>query len=394
MDRKIALQLRNQEPWRETANLAGFDGIVERRIAAKEMTCASYTVCIDGEVVCQNALGLADIAAGRPLVANAVMRLASMTKPVTGVAVMRARELGLLDLDDEISRYIPAFAHMRVAEFDGDGNVVGSHPAETPITIRMLLNHSSGLGAGKVKCRAISEAGEGSTLASVVPRYAETPLDFEPLSATGYANLPFDIACRIVEVVSDMEYEQFIRKHILNPLGMADTTYAPSPEQLSRLATMYFCKGGEPVPASREEATHYPNVPVTFKAGGTRLFSTLPDYTRFAAMLCGGGAWRGIRILQPDSVRLMATPSLPAGLQGECEIWGLSMRVIRRQNWPGQPLPAGCFGWSGAFETHFFIDPALHLSAVLFKNIAGGFGAGAPTSREFEREVVSAFPRD
>ena len=168
-------------------NLVGFDEFVERRIAAKEMTCASYTVCIDGEVVCQNALGLADISADRPLGEDTVMRLASMTKPVTGVAVMRARELGLLDLDDEVSRFIPAFAHMRVAEFDGDGNVVGSHPAATPITIRMLLNHSSGLGAGKVKCRAISEAGEGSTLASIVPHYAETPLDFEPLSATGYA---------------------------------------------------------------------------------------------------------------------------------------------------------------------------------------------------------------
>ncbi|MBQ6248120.1 MAG: hypothetical protein IJK04_14710 [Kiritimatiellae bacterium] len=114
---------------------------------------------------------------------------------------------------------------------------------------------------------------------------------------------------------------------------------------------------GEPVAASYEEATHYPHAPVSFKAGGTRLFSTLPDYTRFAAMLCGEETWRGIRILQPESVRLMATPSLPDRLQGEYETWGLSMRVIRRQNWPGQPLPAGCFGWSGAFETHFSSTP-------------------------------------
>ena len=371
--------------------LTGFDRVIERHIAANEMTCASYTVCIDGEVVRQNALGLADRTTGRPLREDAVMRLASMTKPVTGVAVMRARELGLLDLDDEVSRYLPEFAHLRVAEFDGEGKIVGSHPATTPLTIKMLLNHSSGLGAGKVKCRALDEAGPGATLASIVPQYAEQPLDFEPLSATGYANLPFDTACRIIEIVSGMEYEQFIRKHILGPLGMTDTTYAPSDAQLSRLATMYFCKGGEPVAASYEEATHYPHAPVSFKAGGTRLFSTLPDYTRFAAMLCGEGTWRGIRILQPESVRLMATPSLPDRLQGEYETWGLSMRVIRRQNWPGQPLPAGCFGWSGAFETHFFIDPALHLSAVLFKNIAGGFGSGAPTSREFEREVVAEF---
>lgn len=371
--------------------LERFDRILERHISAREMTCASYTVSVDGEVVLKNVLGLADIAAGRPLREDAVMRIASMTKPVTCAAVLRARELGLLDLDDEVARYIPEFAHLRVADFDSEGKLAGTHPAATPLTIRMLLDHSSGLRTAKVGCSAIKDAGPGATLSSLVPLYASHPLEFEPRSAAAYSTLPFDVACRIVEIVSGMEYEKFIRKHILDPLGMADTTYAPSDEQLSRLAVMYFCKGGEPVPASYEEATHYPNVPVSFKAGGTRLFSTLADYTRFAAMLCGDGAWRGIRVLQPESVRLMSTPSLPRRLWGETETWGLSIRIIHRQDWPEQPLPAGCFGWSGAFETHFFIDPSLHLSAVMFKNIAGGFGSGSPTAREFEREVVAEF---
>ncbi len=371
--------------------LSGFDRILNDHIAAREMTCASYTVSLDGEIVCENALGLADVAAGRPLDRNAVMRLASMTKPVTGAAVMLAREMGLLSLDDEVSRYLPGFARMRVAEFDGEGRVVGSHPAETPITVKMLLNHSSGLGMGRVPCPALAEAGPEATLASVVPLYAEQLLDFEPGSAAAYsATQSFDVACRIVEMVTDTEYERFLRERIFDPLGMRDTTYAPSEEQLSRLAVMYFCSGGDPVPAKPTDLI-LSNVPVTFRAGGTQLYSTLPDYTRFAAMLCGGGSWRGVRVLAPESVRLMAAPSLPPALQGGCETWGLSVRVIRRQSWPDQPLLPGAFGWSGAYETHFFADPERRLSAVLFKNVAGGLGSGAVTSREFEREVVSAF---
>lgn len=372
--------------------LESFDRIVEKGIAAREMTCASYTVSVDGEVVCGNALGLADIAASRPLKESDLMRIASMTKPLTCAAVLRARELGLLGLDDEVSRYLPGFAHTRTAEFDAEERMTVSHPTETPITVRMLLNHSSGLNSRLIPCRALVEAGPDATLASIVPRYAEHPLQFEPGTKAAYGNLGFDVACRIVEIVSGMEYEQFLRKHILDPLGMADTTYAPNDEQRSRLATMYFCKGGDPVPAQHKDMM-LPHISSTFKAGGMRIFSTLTDYTRFAAMLCCGGIWRGTRVLEPESVRLMATQSLPPALWGESESWGLSVRVIHRQSWPEQPLPPGSFGWSGSYETHFFIIPEQRISAVLFKNIAGGLGAGSLTARDFEREVVSEFIR-
>ncbi len=373
------------------SGLKAFDDILLGHMEKKEMAGASYVVARGGETIFENCVGFSDIAAGKKLEFDTIMRLASMTKPLTGAAVMKARELGLLGLGDPVSKYIPEFSSLSVAEFDAGGNITGTHPTDSEIYIRDLLNHTSGIGMSAATQKIFGSAFPGITLADLVPKYASVPLDFEPRTASAYsATMSFDIACRIVEIVSGMEYEAFLKKHILAPLGMCDTAYALSPLQEKRLAVMYHCENGKIVP-SRPDQLILSNVTPTFKAGGTQLFSTILDYSRFAAMLCGGGEYGGARILSPESVKLMASSSLPEALRGKGrEEWGLSVRVITRKEPPDQALNPGAFGWSGAYETHFFIDPGLSLYAVLFKNVTSGLGAGAVTSREFEREVMNA----
>ena len=354
------------------------------------MAGASYAVVINGETVYQNCVGYANIEKNIPLAPNTIMRLASMTKPITGVAVLKAQELGLLSLDDLVEKYLPEFADLEVAEFEDD-KVVGSHPITNHIKILDLLNHTSGLGMGRVPMEALSRINSEDTLETGIPYYARQPLDFEPRTEQGYsATMAFDVACRVIEVVSGMEYYAFLRKYVLDPLRLYDTVYELNEEQSKRLAVMYHCTDGNIVP-SRPEQIILPNVPGGYRCGGTQMFSTLLDYTRFALMLLNGGELDGVRILSADSVKAMATSTLPENIRcGAWEEWGISVRVIQHKK-DCQVLNPGAFGWSGAYETHFFVDPSTRMCAVLFKNVTSGLGAGAVTSREFETEVMKLF---
>ena len=373
--------------------LEAFDRYTEKDIAEKKAVYTVYAVTRGRETVFQNALGYADLENRIPIDEKSVVRLASMTKPLTGSAVMKAVELGLFSLSDKVSRYIPGFRNMRVATFDGEGKLAGSKPVENELTVKMLLNHTNGLGTGAVPCPVLEHAPHDATLAALVPRYADQLLDFEPETATGYSGtMAFDVACYLVELTSGMEYEEFLRKYILLPLGMEDTGYIPTEEMKKRLAKLYVADGE--IRYVGEKGGIFRSVPMCFKAGGTQVFSTLDDYRKFALMLLEDGRGEDREILRPESVRLMRTPSLPAHLRGGNEEWGLSMRVIVRKDPPGQPLEPGTFGWSGAYETHFFVDPAHDLTAVLMKNIANGLGAGAPSARAFERAVADAIAAD
>lgn len=354
------------------------------------MAGASYTVTVNDKTVYSNCIGHADLENNIPLSTDTVMRLASMTKPITATAVLKAAELGLLSLGDLVESYIPEFSEMTVAEI-ADGKIIGCHKAKNHIAILDLLNHTSGIGMGTVPTEALDRLTPDDTLATAIPRYASQPLDFEPRTATGYsATMSFDVASRIVELVSGMEYNEFLHKYILDPLGMKDTVYELSEEQKSRLAVMYHCSDGKIVP-SRPEQLIFSHVPCSYRFGGARLFSTIEDYTKFARMLAGFGQVDGTRILSENSVRAMAKSTLPDSIRcGASEEWGIGVRVIQKKN-ENQVLNPGAFGWSGAYETHFFVDPSLGLSAVFFKNVTSGLGSGAITAKEFEAEVMKLF---
>ena len=371
--------------------LRELDGITQRRIDGGTLAGAAYAVAYRGKTVFENALGYADIENRVPMGPDTVLRLASMTKPITGVAVMQLAEQGQLSLDDPVSAYIPGFEKMQVAVLDAEGRMIGQTPAKTQIRIRDLLNHTSGLGSGPVGDAAWKAYGlrEGDTLDTLMPRFAAQILDFEPRTRTAYSwTQAFDVAAWIVQQVSGMAFERCVQERILGPLGCRDTTYTPDAGQWARLMKMYDTKDGALVEVDMGGRI-FGSVPLSYHAAGAGMVGTLNDYMKFAAMLYARGEGNGARILRPETVDRMAAPSVGALYDParDAETWGLSMRVIGRTT-PTQRLCPGCFGWSGAYGTHFFIDPQHALYAVYMTNHASAGGAGAATAREFEAVIA------
>lgn len=342
-------------------------------------------------------LGQSDPQRKKPMREDALFRLASMTKPVTGAMTMLQAERGLLQLDEPITRWLPGFAHMQVAVATPEGEILATRPAERPITPRMLLTHSSGLGSGQAGYTQYDKV-FGPThqpdFASAIDNYANCVLDFQPGSTQYYsATMAMDVLVRLVELTSGEPYADFVRRELFDPLEMPDTSYLPNAEQRTRLVRMVDARGGVLYPVDIPDECGFVNAPAGYTGGGAGLFSTLEDYSHLALMYLHGGEYRGRRILKPETVAEMASPQLPEEFAGLSRYfnWGLSMRVCPVQKAPGQPLSAGSFGWSGAFGTHFWVDPSKQLVAVYMSNLLDGGGAGAATAFEFERDVMAGF---
>ncbi|MBQ1847386.1 MAG: beta-lactamase family protein, partial [Clostridia bacterium] len=352
---------------------------------------ACYAICQNNEKIYENAFGYADIENKIPLGPDTEMRLASMTKPITGVALMKVVEEGRVSLDDKVSKYIPSFKNMNVAIIDDKGKITGQYPCRNEIEVRDLLNQASGLGEGEAGNRAWKDyhIKDGDTLADIVPKFGDQLLDFEPRTNFIYSwTQAFDTAAYIVELVTGTEFEEYILKNILHPIGCYDTVYTPNEEQRSRLMKMYDARDGK-ITEIDMGGKIFGDVPLSYKAAGAGMIGTLNDYMKFAGMLYNEGEFNGARVLKPGTVKLMRTVSNVNLPDDFVEAWGLSMRVIGRRT-ETQLLPEGTFGWSGAYGTHFIIDPADKIYAVYMKNLLDGGGAGADTAREFERVIMEA----
>ncbi len=319
-----------------------------------------------------------------------LFRLASMTKPITTVAVMLLVEAGLIALDDEVRRYLPAFNEMWVGRLTADG-IERVCKAE-PITIRHLLAHASGLGSGPVGDWADAHRpAEGlRDLAGGVDYYASVPLDFAPATAHAYsAVFGFDVLARIVEIVAGTAFDKFLKTEIFDKLGMVDTTFTPTEEQWKRLVAMHTVKDGAATVAPMTPNAIFFNIPTHYFCGGAGLAGTMRDYTRFARMLLERGTLDGKRLLKEETVAQMATPQITACNAPDArEAWGLGMRVITRDQSGG--LPVSSYGWSGAFGTHFWVDPVNEISGIYMKNSRVDGGAGASTARSFEKDVYAS----
>ena len=329
---------------------------------------------------------------------DSLFRMASMTKPVVGVCVMKQVERGLLSLDDEIYHYLPMMKDPMVGEFSAEFELTGTHPSPRQITVRDLLTHTSGLGSGMwffTRCDKASIR-DGMRLEDMMPEYAETPLEFDPGTAFSYSPLAgFDVLARLVEITSGLSIESFARKYVFDPLGMQDTTFAPTPEQMARVVRIHAEQHGKAVPVNMPP-TVFESIPATYFTGGGGLISGGVDYAQFARMLLREGECDGAHILLPETVRLMRTAQLdPAVVRGidETQSWGLSMRVITADNGSGKPLDKGAYGWSGAYGTHFWVDPVRDLFAVYLSNMTTAGGAGAITARRIEAVVMDEFAR-
>ena len=360
----------------------------KKRISEGKISCATAMVIKSGETVYHGIFGTADIEAGKPLCKNALFRLASMTKPVVSAAIMREFDAGKLDIFDEIARFIPSFDKMHI------GAMVDGKPKDTGVTknnIRIvdLLTHSSGLGSGPV---GDAQSGEffpktNETLGDVIPKLGNMLLDFEPRTNLAYSGLfAFDTMAHIVEISSGMTFPDYLSKYIFAPIGIRDITYAPTDEQWNRVVTMYEDTGHgcRRVEMGRNA---FGTLSQSYTSGGAGLIGSIEDYSRFVMMLAGGGKYEGVRVLSENAVRLMRTSHQPMlhPINAYPEMWGLGMRVINQKN---AVLPHGSFGWSGAYGTHFWIDPSNDIVALYCSNMTTAGGAGAETAREFERDVM------
>ncbi len=372
-------------------------------LAAARVGCAAVCVMQGGREIYKKYFGLRSQTTGEPLEAlgdRAIFRLASMSKPVTTVATLIQVGKGLIDLDEPIDRFLPKFASMdvaRVEEVDGKKTLVRVEPAARKITTRMLLNHTSGLGSmevGDLQFQRMMRETKHANVAEVVDYLGDTALAFQPATGQFYSPVwAFDVLARLVELTSDMPYAEFLQTRIFDPCGMTDTTFDPTAEQWSRMIAMHNrveeADGtAHSVDAAVSMTSVFEALPCAWCSGGAGLAATLPDYVRFAEMLRRGGRiGYGAEILPAALVRAAGTPTVPTSIMGDPQRWGLGMRVISSE---GHWMPEGCFGWSGAYGTHFWVDPANDLVAVYMKNSRYDGGSGAVTAAHFEQDVYAA----
>ena len=346
--------------------------MVQRHIDAGDITGAVMFVARKGQIAYIEAQGAMDADTRKPMTRDSLFRMASMTKPVIGTAIMMMLEEGKLQLGDPVSKYIPEFKDMKVGVLLEKGQGADhppkfyTVPAERAITIKDLLTHTSGLSSGPMGQSEVAKIRRKptETLADYIPRLGSTPLEFQPGSHWMYSPSDgFDVLARVVEVTSGMPLDRFLKQRVFDPLDMPDTSHYPTDAQMARLVTAYRKTDSGLV---KTENSLSMSSKVYF-AGGGGLVSTIDDYSRFAQMLANGGELNGRRLLSPRTVKLMSSVHIPYTLQGRTlgEGFGLSVRVMQDAIVGNHRVSDGTFGWSGAYGTHFWIDPKEDIVAVM-----------------------------
>lgn len=361
---------------------AALDGYVERRA----LPGGVLLVARDGKVAYQRAFGFRDLEARDPMPPDALFRIASQTKALVSVAVLMLQEEGRLLIGDPLSRYLPEFAETTVAEpRDGGGyNVV---PARRPITVRDLLTHTAGIGYGTGPARDRWEAAgiqgwyfahRDEPVRETVRRMAALPMDAHPGErfVYGYST---DILGAVVEVVSGLTLDAFLRSQVLDPLGMEDTHFYVPQVKAGRMATVYSLPrdgalARAPAGAGMEAQGQYVDGPRTSFSGGAGLVSTAGDYARFLQMLLGGGALDGTRLLAPSSVALMTADHVGDRYSSPGTGFGLGFSVLEDLGARGSPGTAGEFGWGGAYHSTYWVDPEEGLVVVYLTQVIPAWG--------------------
>ncbi len=351
-----------------------------------DISGAGVHIMQNGETVSELYCGFADMDLKIPIRSESMYRLASMTKPVTAIAVMICVERGLISLDDSLSKYIPDFKRAYVGEWKNN-RVVKKEKAED-IKLIHLMTHSSGLGSGIIGEKVYAGLPKLSKtgLREVVEYYASNPVvEFQPGTFASYSpRMGFDVLARIVELVSKKSYTEFIRQEIFEPLDISDITPLPSGEQWRRTVKMHHkCENGTGYTDNYLDRCIFEGNTEAYHCGGACLLGTVKEYSSLAQMLVCGGEYNGKRILTAESVRKMAEPYFPQN--GE-KFYAMGMRTVVDDLF----MPKGSFGWSGAYGTHFWVDPVNNITVVFMKNSIYDGGANAKTARMLERIVYTS----
>ena len=341
-----------------------------------------------------DAVGAQDVERKVPMSTNTIFQIMSMTKPVTGVAIMMLMEEGKLALNDPVERHLPEFrGQMVVEKREADGSVALRKPAR-PITIRDLMTHTSGLFDALPASIQEHNQTMNMTLADAMKVFSQQPLEFEPGSKWMYSSPGIGVLGRIVEVASGQSYEEFLTEHLFRPLGMKDSFFFPPEEKTRRIAMVYHAVDGKLVRAGNEilggDPARY-RKGARYPAPEWGLYSTASDLFAFYQMMLNNGTLNGRRYLSHPAVELMTqleTGNLPrAGWIGGGG-YGLTWEVI--QDWPGTLLlhSPGTYGHGGAFGTQGWIDPKRDLIRILLVQNSDGLARDA--SNAFMAMAASA----
>ncbi len=359
---------------RNSPERAALDASLRGAIERKDVPGVVALVTDREGVLYQGAFGVADVATGRPLASDALFRIASMTKPVTSVALMQLVEQGRIGLDDVAERYLPELAELKVVEsFDPATGACKLRPASRPATIRHFLTHTSGL----------AYPFTSAIWRDFKPRAGKTypfggPLLFDPGERWHYSTST-DVVGRLVEVVSGETLEDYFRQHILAPLRMDDTFYNVPEAKGPRLVAQQW-RGGERMDGAVELQKPQLGLTIASPIGGGGLASTADDYGRFVRMLLNGGKLDGMRVLEAGTVALMGqnhigavtVPALKSVLPRSADFtfiadgrdkWGLGFLITADQV-QGKRSP-GSLSWAGINNTYFWIDPIRGIAGVI-----------------------------
>jgi len=379
------------------------DDAINAEIAAGRIPGAVALVARNGKVVYHKSFGYSDVDSKTPMRNDNIFRIASMSKAITSVAVMRLYEKGKFLLNDPVAKYIPEFSDPKVvSEIDDDGVILSTVPAAGPIKIIDLLTHSSGISYPLMHSdlyKAYRDAGiiDGFTsrdikLAAQMKLLAEEPLLFEPGTKTAYG-LSTDLLGYLVEVVSGRSLDQYLAEEIFEPLRMHDTYFYLPPDKAGRLVTLYANVDGRLVVSKGDESNVIlddPLYPITgarsYFSGGAGLSSTAGDYARFLQMLLNGGELDGARILSRKSVELMHTPRVDWD-GDEVPDMSLGFSVVTDLGKRGELGSVGSYSWGGVFYTSYWVDPSENLIGVFMSQV---LPANSDISDKFNMLVYQA----
>jgi CubicO group peptidase (beta-lactamase class C family) len=369
--------------------LPGIGAAMQEMIAQNEVAGAVTVVVTKDKCVHLECTGFADAAAKRPMTPDTLFWIASMTKPITGTAILMLQDEGKLNVADPVAKYIPEFGKLKTPS---------GKPAN--LTIAQVLTHTSGLGEATGPA-----AQQAKTLADLVPIWLATPMQYEPGAKWSYTQSGINAAARIVEVVSGMTFDAFLQQRLFDPLGMSNTTFYPTDTQWAHLATAYAKNkdtGALQAVPPRPEFGPRDRPP----QGNGGLYSTAPDYARFCQMLLNGGSLEGRRYLSAAAMKYLTTPQtgdLPTGFfqnetygnHGTNYGWGIATCILRAPHeGVAAMLSPGSFGHGGAWGTQAWIDPSKGVAYVLMVQRSNFPNSDASDARrEFQEAAAAALSK-
>jgi len=356
--------------------LAELDARMESYVTDGKLAGVVMLIARDGKVAHATVCGQQNIEAKQPMRRDAIFRIYSMTKPITGAALMTLYDEGRFQLDDPVSKYLPGFGAIKV--FAGDnGGAVQVTDLKRPITIRDLMRHTAGLAYGLMPATPVDEMYKEAklldrtkSLDDMITRLVKIPLAVQPGEKWMYS-IAVDVQGRLIEVLSGKSLDEYFAERIFRPLGMSDTGFYVPAEKLDRMTVNYGKKDGQLSPVDGGKDSQFATKPALLSGGGG-LVSTADDYLRFAQMMLNRGELDGVRILKPETVDLMSSNHLPDELVpiklGPLPLantgFGLDF-AVRVKVAPNEPTGSlGEYWWGGAASTQFLIAPREKLICV------------------------------